>query len=74
VHGNLPAVTVLIGVSINGYSRIGIVHTPFSEENNEVGMTVFATLEHGAFRLDYDQNMSREELERRGPKYLEPFY
>ena len=33
VNGNLPAVTVLIGLSINGYSRIGIVHNPFSEDD-----------------------------------------
>lgn len=29
VKGNLPAVTVLIGLSIKGESRIGIVHNPF---------------------------------------------
>jgi fructose-1,6-bisphosphatase/inositol monophosphatase family enzyme len=33
VAGNLPAVTVLIGLSINGSSRIGIVHNPFSIED-----------------------------------------
>jgi 3'(2'), 5'-bisphosphate nucleotidase len=33
VNGNLTAVTVLIGVSINNYGRIGIVHNPFSEED-----------------------------------------
>lgn len=31
VAGNLPAVTVLIGVSVNNVSRIGIVHNPFSD-------------------------------------------
>lgn len=31
VKGNLPAVTVLIGLSINGKSRLGIVHNPFTE-------------------------------------------
>ena len=29
VKGNLPAVTVLIGLSINGVSKAGIVHNPF---------------------------------------------
>lgn len=33
VNGNLPAVTVLIGLSINEKSRIGIVHKPFSDED-----------------------------------------
>jgi 3'(2'), 5'-bisphosphate nucleotidase len=33
VAGNLTAVTVLIGVSIKGVSRIGIVHNPFSDED-----------------------------------------
>lgn len=33
VKGNLPACTVLIGLSINGYSRFGIVHNPFSFED-----------------------------------------
>ena len=33
VKGNLPAVTVLIGLAIKGYSRAGIVHNPFSEED-----------------------------------------
>lgn len=33
VKGNLPAVTVLIGLSINGKSRAGIVHNVFSFEN-----------------------------------------
>jgi fructose-1,6-bisphosphatase/inositol monophosphatase family enzyme len=33
VAGNLTAVTVLIGVSIKGVSRIGIIHNPFSDED-----------------------------------------
>lgn len=31
VKGNLPAVTVLIGLSINGVAKAGIIHNPFSE-------------------------------------------
>ena len=34
VAGNLPAVTVLIGLSINGQSKAGIIHHPFSLEDN----------------------------------------
>lgn len=73
VRGNLPAVTVLIGLSIDGHSRLGIVHTPFSEEDAEKGRTIFGTIEHGAFRLFYDEKLSKEELEKREPEYVEPF-
>ena len=54
MNGNLPAVTVLIGLSLNGNSRLGIVHQPFSDEDSEKGKTIFATPEHGAFKLDYN--------------------
>jgi len=54
VKGNLPAVTVLIGVSIKGVGKIGIVHNVFSEENQQKGVTNFGTLEHGIFRLEFD--------------------
>ena len=55
VKGTLDAVTVLIGLSLKGKSRAGIIHTPFAnarETNNEDkvhGITTFATAEHGAF-------------------------
>lgn len=73
VAGNLPAVTVLIGVSIKGHSRIGIIHNPFSDEDQSKGRTVFGTVEHGAFRLYCDENMGEEELAKRVPEYIEPF-
>ena len=73
VKGNLPAVTVLIGLSIKGYSRIGIVHSPFSEENPDLGKTLFATVEHGAFSMFYDASQTKESLAKRVPNYMEPF-
>jgi 3'-phosphoadenosine 5'-phosphosulfate (PAPS) 3'-phosphatase len=73
VKGNLPAVTVLIGLSLNGYSRLGIVHSPFNDENPDLGKTIFATLEHGAFNINYDSKLSKEELVKRVPSYMEPF-
>lgn len=73
VAGNLPAVTVLIGVSIKGYSRIGIIHNPFSDEDQTKGRTVFGTVEHGAYRLYCDETMGEEELSKRIPEYIEPF-
>ena len=33
--GNLSAVTVLIGLSIKGVSRIGIVHSPFFDKHGD---------------------------------------
>lgn len=58
VKGNLPAVTVLIGLAIKGSSRIGIVHHPFSEEKTELGLTTFGTMEHGVFTLSYNEASS----------------
>lgn len=55
VKGTLDAVTVLIGLSLNGKSRAGVIHKPFSNAsatNNEdtlTSSTTFATAEHGAF-------------------------
>ena len=43
VKGNLPAVTVLIGVAIRNKSRIGIIHTPYSVSNPNAGKTIFGT-------------------------------
>lgn len=74
LSGNLSAVTVLIGLAIDGVPKIGVVHHPFkTNENDGTGLTIFGTQEHGAFSLDYNKNMSKEELEKRVPKYLEPF-
>ena len=73
VKENYPAVTVLIGLSIKGHSRIGVVHNPFSEEDETIGKTLFGTGEHGAFKLHYDQKMTEEELAGRSINYLEPF-
>ena len=57
ITGNLSAVTVLIGLSIDGVSKIGIVHNPFSEQDMTKGQTSFATCEHGLFQLDFNETM-----------------
>jgi len=42
--GNLSAVTVLIGLAIEGVPKIGIVHNPFrTNDNDGKGITLFAT-------------------------------
>ena len=61
VKGNLESVTVLIGLSIRGKSRAGIIHNVFSAEDSTKGKTVFATAEHGAFWMQYDPECSREQ-------------
>ena len=74
VDGNLSAVTVLIGLSLKGKSRIGVVHNPFSEENHKLGRTLFATIEHGLFKIDYDETKCFDESYRTRPiNYIEPF-
>ena len=73
VKGNLSAVTVLIGLSIKNKSRLGIVHNPFSDQDREIGKTIFGSAEHGVYRVVYDKTMNAEELLAREPLYLEPF-
>jgi 3'-phosphoadenosine 5'-phosphosulfate (PAPS) 3'-phosphatase len=44
VKGNLSAVTVLIGLVIDGLPKIGVVHNPFrTNENDGTGITIFGT-------------------------------
>lgn len=73
VKGNLPAVTVLIGLSIKDKSRLGIVHNPFSEDDREVGKTIFGSAEHGVFKVLSDKQLTTEELVSRDIEYLQPF-
>lgn len=73
MKGNLPAVTVLIGLSIKNRSRLGIVHNPFTEEDEQFGKTLFGSAEHGCFKVDYDRNGSVEDQLAREIQYMEPF-
>lgn len=73
VKGNISAVTVLIGLSINGQSKIGIIHNPFLEGDHTKGQTVFGSPEHGAFRLHYDEKLSQDEILSREVQYLKPY-
>lgn len=69
VKGNLQAVTVLIGLSINGYSRFGVVHNPFDSTDPLKGVTHFGSGEHGTFKMTYDHKTSTHSQ----PSYLRPF-
>lgn len=73
VKGNLPACTVLIGLTINNYSRFGVVHNPFSIEDQDKSLTYFGSAEHGAFRMNYHRSMSVEETLKREITYIPPF-
>jgi len=35
VNGNKYAVTVLIGLAINGIPKVGIIHNPFASNQND---------------------------------------
>ena len=73
VKGNLPAVTVLIGLTINDKSRMGIVHQVWNKDDQSVGKTVFGTGEHGAFIVPYNKDCTGEESLAREKQYMEPF-
>jgi 3'(2'), 5'-bisphosphate nucleotidase len=71
--GNLPAVTVIIGVAVNGKSRAGIVHQPFKVDDETKGQTVFGSVEHGYFFIEQDIEMPEENIWKREIHYKEPF-
>lgn len=74
VAGNLSAVTVLIGLAVDGVPKVGVVHNAFeTSDSASPGMTIFGTQEHGAFRLDFDPKADAKALLARMPTYLEPF-
>ena len=56
VKGNFDCVTTEIGLSINGESRIGIVHNEFFDIKGDKSLlipaTFYATIEHGAYALE----------------------
>lgn len=64
---------MLIGLSVAGYSRIGVVHQPFTPDNMDESATYFGTGEHGAYRLKYNKSMTMENATERTCEYLCPF-
>ena len=72
--GNLSAVTVLIGLAIDGLPKLGVVHHPFrTNDNDGKGMTIFGAQEYGAYFLNYDSKASKVDMDKRIPQYMEPF-
>lgn len=73
VKNNLPACTVLVGLAVKGYSRLGVVHQPFSDADQSKGKTYYATVEHGVWELDSDEKQSVQDALNRSPKLLQPY-
>ena len=62
IKGTVSAVTVLIGLSIKGFSRVGIVHQVFSDADRDKSTTYFGSGEHGVFKMDYHHSMELDEV------------
>lgn len=73
VKENLPAVTVLIGLAISGFSRFGIVHNPFNVKDETRGENFFGSAEHGVFSINHSKEMKTDEILARKINYLQPF-
>ena len=44
VNGNISAVTVLLGLTVKGVPKIGIIHNPFfTNDPNSMSLTIFGT-------------------------------
>ena len=60
IKGDVHFVTVVIGITIKNESRIGIVHYPFFDVNNDKKVfqatTFFGSVEHGMYRLDLPEH------------------
>lgn len=56
IRGNLEAVTVLIGLAVDGRSKLGVIHSPFERSPHKQPYTLFGSEEHGAFRVDSENN------------------
>jgi 3'-phosphoadenosine 5'-phosphosulfate (PAPS) 3'-phosphatase len=69
-EGHMTHITSLIGVSIRGRPRIGIIHKPFYLENLGMGRTYFGTPECGVFMRD---TFARDLNQRRSVTHLIPF-
>lgn len=53
-RGNLKPVTSIVGITVKGVSRVGVVHKPVTYANEEVGESYFGTLECGGFKMSFD--------------------
>jgi len=78
VRGDIDHVTVMIGLSVDSVSRIGVLHKPFKKKSDwmsdwDKGATIFGSPEHGLLEVKYHPNMQTPELLARSIKYFPPF-
>lgn len=76
VKGNFDCVTCIIGLTIKGESRIGVVHNEYFDINTDgsqlVPRTFFATVEHGLYVLDKCETLFTDEYWSRQAEYIKP--
>jgi 3'-phosphoadenosine 5'-phosphosulfate (PAPS) 3'-phosphatase len=80
IQGNFSCVTVIIGLTIKGESRIGIVHNQYFDIDYESQplenfqpRTFFATIEHGLYVLSDCNSQGTDKYWSREANYLSPF-
>lgn len=68
-EGNLDQVTNMIGITVGGRPRVGIIHKPFMSERQNSSRTYVGSTESGLFYFDHSKsNKTTSE-----PTYVSPF-
>ena len=68
-EGNLDHVTNMIGITVAGRPRVGIIHKPFCSENKNRSRTYVGSTESGLFFFDHGKNDRTSSA----PTYVPPF-
>ena len=70
-EGNYDHVTSMVGISVNGRPRVGIIHKPFaaSDRNSNLSRTYVGSTESGLFFFDHSKN----DRTTSSPTYVPPF-
>lgn len=68
-EGNLDHVTNMIGITVNGRPRVGIIHKPFTSERRNMSRTYVGSTESGLFFFDH----SKKDRTTSAPTYVSPF-
>lgn len=75
-NGQTEYVTTLIGVSVHGRPRIGIIHKPYLSADFDLSKTYLGSIETGLFTSEYNQHYTEDDdarLVTRNFQYAEPF-
>ena len=68
-NGNLENVTNMIGITVSGRPRVGIIHKPFTNQRNNTSRTYVGQTESGLFYFDH----SKTDKTTSEPNYVSPF-